>query len=58
MHLATATPQVHGSVYDHSLKPTEFRVACVPGSLDQDEPVHLTLQTYPDDNYPEFEAVS
>ena len=56
---AAGPPKVeHYPAYPHQLARTEFRLLCLPASLDRDAPLHLTLESHSDERYPEYEAVS
>ena len=46
------------TIYPFRLAWSEFRLACLTACTDGDSPVHLMLETYTDDSYPEYEAVS
>lgn len=46
-------------VSERSLEPNEFRLICLLATDDQaDDPIHLTLHTYRDDDSPEYETIS
>ena len=56
-----ATPEVtdtSSTIYPVRLSRDEFRLACLSYATDEESPIHLTLETYTDDNSPEYEAVS
>ncbi|KAF2115571.1 heterokaryon incompatibility protein-domain-containing protein [Lophiotrema nucula] len=44
--------------YGLSLGPHELRLACLPAASSPDEPLHLQLERFTDDNRPEYETVS
>ena len=46
------------TIYSATLAPNEFRLACLTAPTDKDSPIHLTLETYTDDNCPEYKPVS
>ncbi|KAI4866210.1 heterokaryon incompatibility protein-domain-containing protein [Hypoxylon rubiginosum] len=45
-------------IYPSALAPDEFRLLCISIAPDKESPIHATLETYSDDNYPEYETVS
>ncbi len=50
---------VHLPVYEATLGADEFRLVCLSGGGKHDEEVvHVSLETYSDVNFPEYEAVS
>ncbi|KAK4443657.1 heterokaryon incompatibility protein-domain-containing protein [Podospora aff. communis PSN243] len=46
------------SIYEHELSPHELRLICLEPGTSNDYPMHLSLETYGDDRYPEHECVS
>ncbi|KAK0732393.1 hypothetical protein B0T21DRAFT_349408 [Apiosordaria backusii] len=44
--------------YEKALEPDKFRLICLPNTNDVDAPIHLTLETYNDERYPEYETMS
>ncbi|KAK4658259.1 hypothetical protein QC762_100570 [Podospora pseudocomata] len=46
------------TAYKKALGPDEFRLICLPSTDDVNTPIHLTLETYGDVRYPEYETVS
>lgn len=46
------------AAYEKALGPDEFRLICLPSTDDVNTPIHLTLETYGDERYPEYETVS
>ncbi|KAI1779254.1 heterokaryon incompatibility protein-domain-containing protein [Hypoxylon cercidicola] len=46
------------TIYPRALEPTEFRLLRINSVSDKNSPVHATVETYSDDNYPEYETVS
>jgi hypothetical protein len=45
-------------VYDQALEASEIRLAHLSPSSSEEAPLHLTLETFPDNHFPEYEAVS
>ncbi|XXH02661.1 hypothetical protein Hte_009043 [Hypoxylon texense] len=46
------------TIYPRALAPDEFRLLCIDIAPDKESPIHVTLETYSDGNYPEYETVS
>ncbi|KAK4680612.1 hypothetical protein QC764_100570 [Podospora pseudoanserina] len=46
------------TAYEKALGPDAFRLICLPSTDDVNTPIHLTLETYGDVRYPEYETVS
>ena len=46
------------TIYPVRLTRSEFRLACLTASTDEESAPHLTLETYTDNNFPDYEAVS
>ncbi|KAI6634829.1 hypothetical protein MCOR14_006054 [Pyricularia oryzae] len=46
------------SVYERPLEADEFRLLIIEPSANEDDPVHVTLEIYHDDDCPEYETVS
>ncbi|KAK4646904.1 uncharacterized protein QC761_100570 [Podospora bellae-mahoneyi] len=46
------------AAYEKALGPDEFRIICLPSTDDVNTPIHLMLETYGDERYPEYETVS
>ncbi|OQV09595.1 hypothetical protein CLAIMM_13702 [Cladophialophora immunda] len=46
------------TIYCQTLQKSEFRLLCLHPSPDGDAPIHISLDTYPDDDCPEYEAAS
>ena len=46
------------SFYAATLGPDEFRLVCLSAVTNQDYPLHLTLETFGDDDHPEYECTS
>ena len=44
--------------YGITLAATEFRVACLSAPTSENDPIHVSLETYSDDSHPEYETVS
>jgi hypothetical protein len=45
-------------IYGATLKPSEFRLACLAPPESQDDPIHVHLEAFADDSHPEYETVS
>jgi hypothetical protein len=54
----TALADLPSTIYDTTLDAAEFRLAYLSASSREDCPVHVTLETHSDHNYPEYETVS
>ena len=46
------------TAYTSGLEMGSFRLACLPAASNKDHPIHISLETYPLANCPEYEAVS
>ncbi|KAK4195142.1 heterokaryon incompatibility protein-domain-containing protein, partial [Triangularia verruculosa] len=46
------------AIYERPLKPDEFRLLRLPATSDLNSPVHLEIEIYKDDEYPNYEATS
>lgn len=58
-HIHTARrPVPTDPTYGTILGGSEFRIACLTAPANDDDPIHLTLETYRDDSHPEYETVS
>ncbi|KAF3763936.1 HET-domain-containing protein, partial [Cryphonectria parasitica EP155] len=51
-------PSIHSLIYGQRLAPNQFRLACLTPTTNPSHPVHLNLETYEDDNCPEYETAS
>ncbi|KAK4172221.1 heterokaryon incompatibility protein-domain-containing protein [Triangularia setosa] len=54
---SASNPEITAT-YEKALGPHEFRLICLPSTDDTNSPIHLTLETYSDERYPEYETVS
>ncbi|KAK0099396.1 hypothetical protein ONS95_003531 [Cadophora gregata] len=45
-------------VYKERLRGHQFRLLCLTSPVGEKQPIHVTLETYDDDDYPEYETVS
>jgi hypothetical protein len=45
-------------MYEASLKASDFRLACLTAVADPGFPLHLSLETFADDDHPEYECTS
>jgi len=57
---AVAHRKSNPPIYEYSLRPDEIRLLHLTSPLkdDSDSPIHANLNTYSDDEYPDYEAVS
>ncbi|KAH3984561.1 hypothetical protein HBH98_158910 [Parastagonospora nodorum] len=51
-------PPTSSSIYGKTLKNDEIRLACLSAVSTEDSPLHLSLDTYADDDHPEYECTS
>lgn len=50
-----AVPLTH--IYGDTLGPEELRLANISSTTNSNDPIHITLESYEDDDCPEYEAV-
>ena len=46
------------TIYEERLPSDQFRLLCLTAQIGEDRPIHVSLETYAYDDYPEYETVS